>query len=343
MYYFATFFDKNYLARGLVTINSIIATRSSEKYYFYILALDNEVEEYFKDSENIGIISMNDLESTFPELLVAKENRSYVEYLFTLSPFLPLYIFKQGNDIHRITTLDADMLFLFSPTYIIDKLGDKGIGITLHDFPKQIQYLEKFGKYNVSFQSFPNTDNSLACLKKWSKDCISYCGDNINSDGNYADQKYLDKWHDDFSDIFDFDCGEVGLAPWNVSKYKLKWNGKELLANGRKVVFFHFHGFRILSENIIRHGLENYNKNFSTTEVKELYKMYWNLLMSYNQSKDSEVSRFEITKGKNLIIILLDNLFAHGLLIKISNYYYFINMKFLSSFKDKIYGIFNRS
>lgn len=343
MYYFATLFDKNYLSRALVMINSLLETNQEKNILFYVLALDQDVVEYFKYSKYVETITLQEIEISFPELKKAKDNRSYVEYLFTLSPFLPLYILLNKDNIARITTLDADLLFLSSPTVIIDKLGENKIGITLHDFPDLIKYLETYGRYNVSFQSFPKTNNSINCIKNWAKNCIEYSGDKLDEFGNFADQKYLDNWQLNFADVVDFETGCIGLAPWNIKKYNLKWVNDTLYASEKKVIFFHFHGFRIIDKNCFRHALENYNKDFSTLEIKKLYIKYWSLLNMFNQNIDVNVQRFTTKKSKYKLIDLFNNLIKYALAFKIYNYWFFVDFHKISHLKSRINGKNNKS
>ena len=184
------------------------------------MALDDFVAKHYNSLENIIVISITDLENEFPELFNIKSSRSNIEYIFTFSPFLPKYILKKFSYINRITTLDADLFFMSSPIDEINNLGVDGIGITLHDFPDQIKSLEVYGHYNVSFQSFPNTINGLNCINDWAEKCLNYCSDKLNENGDFADQKYLDNWKSDFKNVHDFPKGIIGLAPWNLKKYK---------------------------------------------------------------------------------------------------------------------------
>mgnify|MGYP000970525500 FL=1 len=97
MIYFCTYFDENYLSRFLALNKSLSSFNFS--YTFYILALDKKVLKFFRKNKfkKIVIINHVDLENEFKELVEAKKNRSKIEYYFTLTPFLPKYIFKKFN------------------------------------------------------------------------------------------------------------------------------------------------------------------------------------------------------------------------------------------------------
>jgi len=272
-FFFATLLDQNYISRAYVMLDSL-SRNTNKKLHFFILALDNNVVRYFSEIKNVTVLEVADLEYYFPELLSAKNNRSKVEYLFTLSPFLPLYIL-QNNNINRITTLDADLFFLSDPMpYIID-LGNQCIGITQHGYIKDLEYLNEYGKFNVSFQSFPKTPTGIQCLKDWGGDCINYCGDKIDDEGRFGDQKYLDSWEFHYANVIKFPTPNIGLAPWNVKNLEIVSKGDKLFISENNIVFYHFHKFKLLNNRIFIHGLHYFHLDNLPTWLKKLYSNYW--------------------------------------------------------------------
>ena len=97
MLYLTTFFDKNYLSRGLVLYNSLKEYTSD--FELYILCLDDFTKDYFEKNKNnfteVKTLQLDDIEENDSELAIAKSNRSRIEYYFTLSPCLPLYLLKK--------------------------------------------------------------------------------------------------------------------------------------------------------------------------------------------------------------------------------------------------------
>ena len=91
-YFFCTYFDKNFLPRGLTLINSL--EKHAGDFKIFILCLDDETHKYFTDypKTSVQAIRLAELENADQELKASKENRSRIEYFFTLSPCLPLYI-----------------------------------------------------------------------------------------------------------------------------------------------------------------------------------------------------------------------------------------------------------
>ena len=106
-----TYFNYNYLPKFLVLYDSL---NKLNNFNFYILALDQKVENFFnqnkKEYNNITIISEKVIRNHYKELEVAINNRSTVEYFFTLSPFLPMYIFSNFK-ISKLVYLDCDLFF----------------------------------------------------------------------------------------------------------------------------------------------------------------------------------------------------------------------------------------
>lgn len=281
---------------------------------FYILCLDDQVYSYFESWHGVKLIALSEIENRYSELKLAKENRSFVEYIFTLSPFLPLYILESFPEIKRVTTLDSDLFFLNDPTEQLEDLGYDLIGITPHGFSLDLIVLEKYGKYNVSFQSFPNTEESLNCLRGWADNCIEYCGDELDELGRFADQKYLDNWQINWANVVPFHSPKVGLAPWNIKSLN-----KDL-----KPIFYHFHNFRIKSKYHITLGLNHYNVECPTNEVMGLYAQYWNTLSKFGDALDNKLVRHS---GETNSLVLLRDIKNGPIFLRFLGIHIYINFK----------------
>lgn len=272
---FATLFDINYLSRGLCLIDSLTQVLK-QNYQLFILALDEETANYFYNQNNpqLVVISLPEIEKKYPDLLIAKNNRNKVEYYFTLSPVLPFYILETYPDCARITTLDADIYFFSDPSVILTHYQKDDILITPHDFSSNLLFLEDYGRYNVSFQSFPNTADAKILLQDWMKKCLTWCKDVLDPvTGYFADQKYLDRWKIDFKNVCDIDLKTAGRAPWNINETPLNLKQGKLLVNGQPLIYYHFHHLRIY-DHFIAHGINLYGPAKVNREVRELYRTY---------------------------------------------------------------------
>jgi len=270
---FATIFDSNYLSRGLAMYNSLVMFCPSAK--LFIICLDDSLFTYLilKNHPNITPISLKDVEIKYEELGLIKQSRSYVEYIFTLSPFIALYILEKFPEINLITTLDADILFFSDPSVLFNDIESFSIAITPHRFNKYINFLEKYGKYNVSFQSFKNDNIGISCLTKWKSDCINWCFDRYENE-RFADQKYLDEWPTLYSSLKEFPYG-AGVAPWNIrdKDVSLDDNGQILFKN-ESLVYFHFHGLRNIYSDMYSLGLYEYGVIRRKKIIKYIYLNY---------------------------------------------------------------------
>ena len=145
------------MSRGLVLIESL--QKNSSLFKIYVLCLDDFTVNFLKKNLEIYpqviIIILSDIENNDVNLLSIKKDRSLIEYYFTLSPCLPLYLLKKYKLSH-ICSIDADLQFFSSPQILFDYLNIFSIIITPHKFSKGLQEFNIYGINNVSFQIFKN-------------------------------------------------------------------------------------------------------------------------------------------------------------------------------------------
>ena len=68
------------------------------------------------------LIDLSEFETE--KLLDVKATRSHIEYIWTLSPFAPQFVFKSDEHIKRVTYIDAAMYFNKSPRPIFREFED---------------------------------------------------------------------------------------------------------------------------------------------------------------------------------------------------------------------------
>ena len=255
--HFCTYFDSNYLARGLA-LHQSLEENSEGDFRFYVLCLNEEVEEALKklNKQTIVPIPLSDVETWDVELLQAKQNRSRIEYYFTQSPIFPLFVLEKF-DCDIVTYLDADLMFFASPEAIFEELGDKSIFITEHRFSPHLKKSIKFGRFNVQCQSFRNDQAGISCLKRWREQCLEWCYDRLE-DGKYADQKYLDEWPDLYNEhlVISSNIG-IGVASWNITSKPLQERNGTITVAGSPLVFYHFAGFEFISHHFVMTGAKS--------------------------------------------------------------------------------------
>jgi hypothetical protein len=193
---------------------------------------------------NLQLIALEDFERGDTELLQAKRNRTPVEYYFTCTPSLPLFVLNHFPEIDLITYLDADLFFFAHPALVYEEIANHSVAIISHRFPTQLRHLETRGIFNVGWLSFRRDEYALACLYWWRKQCLEWCYDRIE-EGRFADQKYLDDWPTRFQNVIVLHHKGANLAPWNLANYNLHLvNGTQVWVDEQPLIFFHFHGLK---------------------------------------------------------------------------------------------------
>lgn len=330
MLYFATYFDINYLNRGLA-LHESLTNNCTLDFKLFIMALDKKTVDYFErfHHENIIVIPLESIEKYFPELNIAKNNRNNVEYYFTLSPFLPLYIFNVFPEVNQVTTLDADIYFFSDPSIIFKIYENASVLITPHSFTAELKDFEKYGLYNVSFQSFKNDANARACLEDWKIKCLEWCYDYFDEkNARFADQKYLDEWQKQFNCVSIIQMPEAGLAPWNVENHKLSVQSRSIYVNDKPLIFYHYHGLRILNNHLAFPNLQGYKVKPGRT-LKKIYHTYLVKLKTKTKQfvfKDDAIVRYNNIKHKSFIRLIFEK---DDFLLFGAHFLYYLRLRFL--------------
>lgn len=280
--HFCTYFDSYYLHRGLALYFSL-EKHLKEPFTLWILCFDSKTYTILKtlNLKNVKLIEQEDFESEDTELLRAKGNRTRVEYYWTCTPSLPLYIFRNNPAIKTIYYLDADTFFFSSPNALDYELRQHSILIVPHDYSKEFEEHSASGIYNVGIMAFRRDANGMDCLKWWRERCIEWCYWR-HEDGKIGDQAYLNDWPVRFENVVV--SGNIGInaAPWNVAKYGIEsdWNGSVLIGK-KPLVCFHFHGFGICSSNLA--FFTGFNVNLPTSMLSIIYRPYIESLIEAEQ------------------------------------------------------------
>jgi hypothetical protein len=280
--------------------------------YHFIQALEEQYNEMIP-------IALGDLESWDEGLLEAKKNRSQIEYYFTLSPILPLYVLRLANNIDIITYLDADLYFYSNPRQIYEELGANSILIIEHRFTKVLRKFEKNGRFNVQYQSFRSDKQGVSCLENWREQCLEWCHDR-SENGKYADQGYLNEWPDRYDKLVVSQLKGAGVAPWNVAQYEIDFNNDGVTIDGEPLVFYHFHSVRKLFNMIYTTEFGVYKLNKKQNNLIFLYKQYLKELekiyFEFNVDNIAPASQ-EIRYNKYQLLLLIKYILKRNLFLKL--------------------------
>ena len=254
-HHYCTYFDRNYMARGLTLHRSLQANDPGCQ--LWVLCLDELAFDVLTRLALPGLhpIALADFEAGDTALLQAKQNRSRVEYYFTCSPSLPGYLFRTQPDLEAVTYLDADMYFFGAPTALFEEIGDASIAIIAHRFPPSgAAMAELFGIYNVGWLTFRRDEPAATCLAWWRQQCLDWCSDS-HTRGQYGDQKYLDDWPTRFAGVHVIQHKGANVAPWNLTTYPIRWRHGQVWVGDQPLLFFHFQGLK-------RNAAQFYNPQF---------------------------------------------------------------------------------
>lgn len=231
---FATLFDVKFLPQGLALHASMM--RVIQPFRLWILCMDSECFKILNSLNlpNVTLLKLEDYES--PELLGVKMGRSAGEYCWTLTPFVPRFIFDADPSVKRVTYLDADLWFRKSPEPIFLEFEDskKHILITRHGYAPEYDQSATSGEFCVQFMTFCNSPESELVRKSWEEQCIDWCFARQEL-GKFGDQKYLDAWPIHFPNQVHILINQGwALAPWNSIRFPYG-----------EAIFHHFQGFRL--------------------------------------------------------------------------------------------------
>jgi len=293
---FCSYFDKNYLSKFLVLRDSLINHHCEHN--FYVLTLDDYSFQFLNENNfsNVVISHVKELEKKYTELKNIKYNRSLIEYYFTLSPYLPIFL-KNKFDLKKLIYLDVDILFFRNPELFYDKIIDYSIILIKQNYKK------KYGFYNVGWISynFLNPD-TINILNDWKMKCADWCYDKFEKN-RYADQKYLDYWPSLSKNLVVVEPNISMISPWDeLTPYSME--------NSINFYSYHFQGLKF-SEKYFISGKSIYSFNFNRNYIKNFYLRYISLLKNKQKKfnlnfTNTRSLRSDLVKNKNIFKLIIN-------------------------------------
>jgi hypothetical protein len=278
MRYFCTYFDFGYFTRGIALYESL--RQHCPAFTLWVLCLDKVSLDELKrrNLPSVKLVSPEELEDATEGLAEARSNRSQVEYYFTCSPALPLFILKTAPQVDLITYLDSDLYFYANPEPVFEELGTGSIGIIRHRVKSDLAVVEQYGIYNVGWVSFRRDEDALACLRWWRDRCIEWCFHRVE-ENRYADQKYLDSFPKKFRNVVVLEHKGANLAPWNIANYRISKESGKITVDRQPLLFFHFQGFNQINRNSYATGMGIYNIRVDRRVLRALFEPYIRTLL----------------------------------------------------------------
>ena len=283
-YSYCTLFDRNYLPHLLSLHDSL--ERHISSFTLYCVCMDEVSFEYLQKVNKIGIVAVLyvDLESHYPDLLMAKKNRTIVEYYFTCTSAVCSFVFDNYPDVGLLTYLDADLYFFSSPVSIYEELEGASVGIIEHKFSSwgRLKY-EKYGKFNVGWISFSNNKEGRKCLEEWRINCLEWCYDRLEN-GQFADQKYLDSWPAKYQGVKIIRNIGANLGPWNIGRFKIgvDLRTKAVMVDEENLIFYHFASFKQVDVSEYVTNISLYLSYLTKDRIQLIYLPYLVRLRKYS-------------------------------------------------------------
>ena len=291
--------DSQYLSRAAVLRESI--QKKSNRCNFILICHDEITfnAALLLEIPQSNLILLDHVIERYKELKNARANRSHIEFLFCLTPFIMRYMLEI-LDLNEIVYIDADEFILGNPENLFIGESNVSIAITSHNFLPKLQYLNKFGKYNVGIIFARKSQESLAVLNWWSRKCIESTSISKQDIGVFGDQKYLDEFQVIYPNTHIYNDKGINSAPWNCTDVYIK---KGLLYRDHfdlQLVTFHFSGLRYNNHFYIA-GYNRYGIKLQKSVKKYLYKDYVRRLIEVDSKIDNiKYKRFsfrEIVRG----------------------------------------------
>jgi hypothetical protein len=249
MRYYCTYFDRNYLARALALIESL-EDHEREDFRIFVVCLDEITHVLLRELANpkVILLHLHEIEGGDEELVGPRQNRSRVEYYWTLTPTIILRLLDQIPADAPLVYLDAD-LFFFSPADpLLAEMEGHSVLIHEHRYAPALAYLEpESGRFNVGLLGFRNDGAARDVLAWWRARCNEWCYARTE-DGKMGDQMYLNDWPVRFQGVRVLEHPGGGVAPWNHAALAFSTTSKgRLQVQGQDLVFYHFHAIVPLS------------------------------------------------------------------------------------------------
>ena len=176
-------------------------------------------------------------------LATAKKSRSWVEYLWTLTPTVMLWaIDNVCSMLNPIAYVDADLYFFSSLDPIYAETENAVGAVIPHRWtPRHEARLKPNGIYNVSWTYAQNSFDGIKFLTEWRNLCIDWCY--ISGSKGVGEQGYLDELVPKYK-LHSIEHLGANLAPWNQEQYKYWREGNSFIVNRYPLLFYHFHEFK---------------------------------------------------------------------------------------------------
>jgi hypothetical protein len=270
---YCTYFDSQYLARGLAMLRSV--RRWDPSASILVLALDELCEKAVRAAfdNQVEVLPQRELLETDRDLASVGERRAGWPYYATHKPVFLLSVLLAEAPGTTVIYIDADTWFYSSPEPMLAELGEASIGLSPHRFSPRNGDLVKFGIYNAGCLYFRVDQTAIDCVAFWRAECLDWCAEEATADGRFMNQGYLNRWPARYSGVHLIGHPGVNVAPWNVNDHRVDQIGDEVLVDGQPLIFYHFSSMHCDRDGNW-YSLANYFRRQFEVVVEAIYKPY---------------------------------------------------------------------
>ncbi|WML39951.1 putative nucleotide-diphospho-sugar transferase [Neobacillus sp. OS1-2] len=263
--FFCMILTNGRLYQGLALYRSLVQVMGDD-FFLFIHCVDDESRRLIKKLgfKNLYVIREKNLDKN---IRLLKEQRKIHEYCWTLKPVLCEYVLTSYPNVKRITFLDSDLYFWGDPRSIFKNQSDCSVLLSKEEKYKpnmnQVALKRRItitGIYNSGFISFKQDEIGIQAVKWWKEKCLGNC--RISPEESlFGDQKYLDELPKLFPSICSITTPGVNIGPWNELKYQFSNVNKSVFIDDHLLIFYHFSGLRMISEDTIQSVYRENQKN----------------------------------------------------------------------------------
>ncbi|WP_461207371.1 glycosyltransferase family protein [Clostridium sp. DL1XJH146] len=238
-YNLCTLAGKGYLIKILTLYKSL--KRNSKDFKLWICCMDEVVYGALSKIKlrNAEIYKLEEIETA--ELLNAKKDRTVSEYCWTLKAPMMEYLLDK-HQLDRIVYCDSDIYFFSNTSKIFQEWADKSVFLCPQRDRNSIE--KKYGIYQAGLIGFKNDIEGRKALEWWKNKCIEWCYKIEDTENErWADQKYLDKFPELFTDVLITNNLGINAAPWNLiynNNFNIENLNNSIYIEKNKLVAFHF-------------------------------------------------------------------------------------------------------
>ena len=288
MHQYCTLFDKNYLIYGLA-LHASLLRRHVQPFRLYMLAMDKTCEAALRtlNLEHVVVVALEEVLT--PELAWVHERMSFGQICWTSQPLLCKHVLDRcGAD--EVTYLEADSYFFADPQLLFDEIGARSVSLVPHHYAPGYDQTATSGVYCVQFNLFRNDAPGRELLAIWEQACLQY---DKRRSGWYPGQLCMDTWPARSAAVCVVENPGAGVAPWNISRYRVGQRDGQPTVDDRPVVFFHFHELAFMDVGAF--FLSSYV--LGSQAIALIYRPYLDELLRLRSELRAKVPGFDFCKS----------------------------------------------